>query len=329
MRRTNGEHGQHPIRYPDRWVGSSAPLLVATALLLVVDAAWGLYAHWSFSSHGLASLTGVPAALMLPLTLARYRNSLPIRTVILCAAGFICFSMTAADFSYLVVSTNAPLVDDKLAAFDRMLGFDWPAMFEWVQHRNSLNTIFGFAYSGVTVQIAVVTVYLAFTKRFEQLAEFNLILVITSVVTIGLSGFFPAEGPFKYYAAVTQTDASMLSDFEPTRQGVLRTLDFVTAQGLVSMPSFHAIMALLLIYGLRGTRIWILMLMLNVLVLLSTPTRGGHYLVDLIAGALTFAIVVIAVRVWPARLLSSNPQAPGDTAPSGVERQPFNPRANS
>lgn len=253
---------------------------------------------------------------MLPLTLTRYRNNLSIRTVILCTALFICFSMTAADFSYLVVSTNAPLVDDKLAAFDRMLGFDWPRMFEWVGRHKLLSTLCGLAYSSVAVQIAVVTTCLAFTRRFKQLAEFDLIFVITAIATIGLSGIFPAEGPFKYYAAVAHADASMLSDFEPTRQGALRTVDFVTAQGLVSIPSFHAIMALLLIYGGRPTRILPLMLMINAVVLLSTPTRGGHYLVGLFAGALTFVIVVMLVRLWPARLVSSSPQPPGDMAPS-------------
>ncbi|TCF96608.1 hypothetical protein BZM26_36615 [Paraburkholderia strydomiana] len=325
MRRTNGALIQRPVGYSDRWIGPATPLVVATALLLVVDAAWNLYADWSVSSHGLTALLGVPAALMLPLTLTRYRNNLPIRTLLVCAAGFICFSMAAADFSYLVVSTDAPLVDSKLAAFDRMLGFDWPAMFEWVERHKSLDNVFRVAYSCVTVQIAIVTIYMSFTRRFEQLAEFNLILVITAIATIVLSGFVPAEGPFKYYAAVARADASMLSDFEPIRQGGLRMVDFVAAQGLISIPSFHAIMALLLIYGIRRTRIWPLMVVLNSLVLLSTPTRGGHYLVDLIAGALTFATVVIVVRLWPPRLLILNPQPRGDIARAAIGRSRSTP----
>jgi membrane-associated phospholipid phosphatase len=73
------------------------------------------------------------------------------------------------------------------------------------------------------------------------------------------------------------------------------------AQGLISIPSFHAIMAVLVAYAMRGTRLFFPFLILNAAVMLSTPTRGGHYLVDVLAGVVT---VTIAIMLWNRKSLA-------------------------
>ena len=43
-------------------------------------------------------------------------------------------------------------------------------------------------------------------------------------------------------------------------------------------------------------------IVLDTLIILSCPTEGSHYLVDLIAGAAVAAVAIIAVRAWERRL---------------------------
>src|SRR5262245_7894178 len=78
-------------------------------------------------------------------------------------------------------------------------------------------------------------------------------------------------------------------------------LHFALAQltGVVSFPSFHTTMAILYVYGFGrvGWMGWVAAL-LNVAMLLAIPFYGGHYLVDVFAGAAVALISVVAVKLW-------------------------------
>ena len=61
------------------------------------------------------------------------------------------------------------------------------------------------------------------------------------------------------------------------------------------MPSYHTVLAILIIYAYRGCRrLFTLALVLNGVMLLSLLSEGGHYLIDLIAGG-AVAVVTIAI----------------------------------
>jgi PAP2 superfamily len=280
--------------FPVQTARPHAPLLAATLALLLLDALWCIVGHWIIPLRSVMLAALGSLGLLAPLLVRRYRRDLAVRTALLCCASFIWFSLTMAVFSYLVVSTNAPLIDAHLARLDQHLGFDWPAVFLWTRRHPGFDLILALAYASAIGQIGAVIIYLAIANRREQLAEFTTVFVVTAVLTVIVSGFFPAEGPFKFYSAL-HADASMLSHFEPLREGTLRTIDPLTTQGLVSIPSFHTVVALLLAYAMRRTYVWPLFVVLSVLVILSTPVRGGHYLVDLVAGALMLG-AVLAVR---------------------------------
>lgn len=284
------------MRHPSMLIEPHRSLWAAAILLAVIDFAWGMEGHWVFKMRSLEIALAVVFCLLLPLASGRYRADDRMRTALLCSSGFILFSLPASFFDYLTVTTNEPLIDKTLAAWDHMLGFDWPAVYLWIKQRPQLNLAFAIAYASVLFQISVVIIYLAFTRRKTQLAEFNVALILTYLITSVISVYCPAAGPAKYYQAVVHADVSMLSHFEPLRNGILRFFDLRVAQGLVSIPSFHAIMAILLTYAMRRTRIFPAFLALNLLVIASTPTQGEHYLVDLIAGAITAAAVIVFLK---------------------------------
>ena len=279
-------------------IAPDAVLFVITLLLAVVDMVWCRGGHWSVTVRGVAPVFFVVPGMLSPLLFERYRYDERTRVGLICSSLFISFSVVASIFSYLVVSTNAPLVDSSLASWDHMIGFDWPKIFLWTKERPRLDFVLDLAYSSVFPQIGVVILYLAYTRRHEQLAEFNGVLAICFLITSIISCFFPAAGPAKYYQAVVHADVSMLSHFEPLREGTLRIIDLRKMQGLVSIPSFHMIMAMLLVYVMRKTPLYSVFLILNIVVTASTPTRGEHYLVDLIAGAIT---VVTVMALWSSR----------------------------
>jgi hypothetical protein len=274
-------------------------LLTITSILLALDVVWCLKGHWTVDSRGIVVRVSVALGVLIPLISTRYRHDERIKTMMVCTSLLLLFSLISSVFSYLIVSTNAELVDESLARWDRALGFDWPQVFLWLQQQPKLDRILAVAYASVIPQIIVVIAYLSLTNRHKTLAEFNGAFVVSFLIIEFVSAFFPAAGPFKYYAGVVHADASMLSHFEPLRSGALRTIDLFATQGLISIPSFHAILAILLIYAMRETRMRMVFLWVNIVVIVSTPTRGGHYLVDLIAGAFT---VLLVIGMWKVRI---------------------------
>ncbi len=65
---------------------------------------------------------------------------------------------------------------------------------------------------------------------------------------------------------------------------------------MITFPSYHSVMAVLLAYAARGTFLSFLSLVLNALMLVSVPTEGGHYLTDAIAGIAIAVSSILLVR---------------------------------
>jgi membrane-associated phospholipid phosphatase len=74
--------------------------------------------------------------------------------------------------------------------------------------------------------------------------------------------------------------------------------------GLITFPSFHTAVAVLMVHAARGTSCFWLAIVVNALMILSTFTEGGHYLVDVVAGA---AIALLAIGVVSAARSSRSP----------------------
>ena len=81
------------------------------------------------------------------------------------------------------------------------------------------------------------------------------------------------------------------------RAGSARNFSLPHLQGVIAFPSFHTVGAILLMYAHRPPMpSFSVVLTLNVLMLLSVPSEGQHYLVDVISGAIVAAVSIVLVR---------------------------------
>jgi membrane-associated phospholipid phosphatase len=73
-------------------------------------------------------------------------------------------------------------------------------------------------------------------------------------------------------------------------------MDYNRAEDIIKFPSFHTTLAIILTYSVRHYR-WALAVFvpLNCLVIVSIPTVGGQYLVDLFGGAAVAGLAIILV----------------------------------
>jgi membrane-associated phospholipid phosphatase len=277
-------------------VGKTASCWIATAVLLAIDGLWLAAGGWRVQPAGLVVHTCIIACLASILLLRRFREEPRVARTVLAMSLLLLFSNVAAVFSYLVVSTDARLVDDTLSAWDHALGFDWWSLYVRSRAYPHAMLILQCAYFSLLPQLVILALFLGFSGRIETLTTFIELFVISSLCTILISGLVPAAGPWMLAPARGVVDAHLVSQFEPIRAGTLRTIDLLDMQGLISMPSLHTILALLIVYAMWSTPLRYAFVLLNVLTIAATPIVGGHYLVDLLAGAV-LVTAVIAVRV--------------------------------
>ena len=208
-------------------------------------------------------------------------------------AAYCCLSNLGLVFSYLCVSLDAPLIDPYLIRLDAMLGFDWERLYRWVHSHQDAQTVLALAYDSLLWQSAVIPLFLGLFGYREYLAKYLFCMMLATFLAIFVSTPFPAEGAFVHFNINDPGTASNTSYFGLLRSGAMRLFDLGQVQGLIAMPSLHTAYAIIFIYALRHIAfLFPFSALLNLVMVASTPTQGGHYLVDVIAGVLLAAIVI-------------------------------------
>lgn len=195
-----------------------------------------------------------------------------------------------------------PLVDDLLARGDAWLGLSAPAITGWIVQYPALTTLLGVAYLSSFPLVFGSVIMLALLGRARRMWELCLAFAATLTISVVVATLFPAIGAFAYYDLPQSTLQLLpagsgiyhLPAFEAYRSGTSATVDFGSLQGVVTFPSFHTALALMTAWAWRdlpGVR-WA-MLGWNLLVIVSTIPIGGHYVVDLMGGAVVWALCAL------------------------------------
>ncbi len=291
----------------------------AIAAIGLLNALWIFYGGFEFIWSELFSpVTGVVILLAISAFYTVYRPVEDFALVTLWTAILIAFSVVAALNSYLMASLQFSFKDEYLAAFDHRLGFDWLSLLELVGRDPLIGKVATFIYSTSLPLVAFTLIYLGLTGRSKRLELFMTSLIIACFVTIALSGPMVAMGPYGHYdipaelyqefapAVTTQGPGSTwLSHVMALRDGSMRVLSLSNSEGVITFPSFHTVMSVLMIFALRGYG-WVSWGggILNFAILVTVPLDGNHYLADMMAGTAVAVIVwygLLKLQEWLAR----------------------------
>lgn len=283
-----------------RHISENQVLWAIIAVMIGVDALWA----WSLGIRialNPANIFALCEFMVVGLVYATVRSNERVAVFAASAAQLVAFTAAAVVLSYLTVTSKFPLIDRYLAAADAAIGFDWPSLFMWVRAHPAVDRVLALAYNSGVVQIIVLVMLLPALERHERLREFVWLIVLTMLIILPLSWVFPAESAWAYFRATGLTNAYHMADFTALRSGQMPEITLARVNGLVTFPSFHAAFGLIMIYASRGIRVLFpVSLGLNTLLIASTPTSGGHYLVDVLAG-LALVPVAIAIIRWRQR----------------------------
>jgi membrane-associated phospholipid phosphatase len=286
--------------------------------LLLVDLTWLAFSQLSVVPLSLVGPVAMSAGLALAARYYRYRRG----ETRLADALELCGQMTAfmtvgALFSYLVATLGMPMQDAALYAIDQSLGLDWLAYLKAVDKRPLLGTLFRMAYDSFIPQVLVLLLVLSFSGLGHTARIMILAMMLSGIVTILISGLLPAMAMFVHlnlspadYPNLSPSAAFVhVKDIHALRAGLPLDLDLSKAEGIITFPSYHAALGLLmLLAGLSHPVLRWPFSALNLTMIAATPIDGGHYFIDVAAGLLIAATCYLLAR----RLLR---------APRGLARQ--------
>jgi len=163
-------------------------------------------------------------------------------------------------------------------------------------------------YGSLLPQMGIAVLCLAFTGRVLWVRTIMLTYILATLVTIAISAALPAAGVWLYYG-LTEADARVVPIvstvwpvFTGLRDGSVRALVGFGAEGVITFPSLHAALAVIMVVALWPIAAlrWPI-LALNVGMLVATPIDGAHYLTDVLAGIAIAVTSLLAARALTIR----------------------------
>jgi membrane-associated phospholipid phosphatase len=203
-----------------------------------------------------------------------------------------------ACLSYVCAALELPLRDREMQWLDRQLGFDWLKIMGGLDHWPWLLLLLDAAYSTFTFQLIATALLLLLARPRCELNRFFMTFICASILAEVASVLVPTLGPmaavsdhFNNLPTLGRTTAHIVLSL---REGTLKTIEFSAIDGIISFPSLHAAVAVIVPFTLRWSKqLFWPVAVLDGMMLLSAVPSGNHYFVDVIAGC-TVAVGAIA-----------------------------------
>ncbi|HTW87343.1 MAG TPA: phosphatase PAP2 family protein [Candidatus Binataceae bacterium] len=209
-------------------------------------------------------------------------------------ALWLAFSAVGIIFTYDAASLRLPLRDADFAAIDAALGFHWPQWSKLIGSHRLVARPLTVAYFVLVPEIFLTVIYFAHIGRGDRNDEFLWMIMVSLVICTVLSAFFPAVGPCTYFFGVKPR---FIQHLLAVRAGTVKTFSLNAMEGIITWPSFHAVFAVVTPYVHRPPiRTFVPITAVNILMLISIPTNGCHYLFDVLAGLVLAFTSILMVR---------------------------------
>lgn len=208
---------------------------------------------------------------------------------------------------------SGPFADERLAAADRALGFDWPAFAHYIAHSPSLTNCVVLVYNSFAWQPFLMIGGLFAARREGRAWQAVTAGAVAALITAIIYPLTPAVGAYIHFGLDRAEFARFGAgwQFGPVLSAIKNDgVRSLTAQmiftGYVSFPSYHAAVATIFAWSMWPfQKARMLFVPLNVAMVIVATVGGGHYFVDVIGGT-----VVAACAIVCAKRLVTEDQAP-------------------
>lgn len=206
-----------------------------------------------------------------------------------------------------------PLADPLLASMDSYSGISIVSINMWAASSPLIAGALQISYEAtVSVCFLVLLCNYAIGDRhrlWHVIATGSIAMQLTSFISL----FLPARGSTATFnlqelqGAGLPLDAGTfaLKSFDYFYFGQDKLVQLDKLNGIVCFPSFHTVLALMIVQGTSHPILRQFALAYCVLTLISTIPIGGHYIVDILGGALVW-LISMKIGQWACRSLRSS-----------------------
>lgn len=237
----------------------------------------------------------------------------PRLALALVAVGvFAGFTAASSVLIFALLPLPNPMVDDQLTRIGHWMGYDWQVLVLAMTDYPAISRALGLVYHSALPQLGLTICLLAAYGRALALHRFLLVGIVTLGICVAIWWAWPSVG---YVGVLPLSDEVMAAngmiygqDYGAVLTRLLQhgpghiTPEVIT--GVVGFPSYHTVMACLVVWYCWRTLLFVPALLVNLAMLMATLVHGGHHLIDVLGG-----IAVFALGVWLSnRLIRPEPQ---------------------
>jgi membrane-associated phospholipid phosphatase len=245
-------------------------------------------------------VTGGLAALLAALHTVYHRRDARLAAMVRAIFWGLVLSNEYAGPMYLAARVPSPLRDAALASADRALGLPAASVVAWAAHHPWLQRALDVSYDSLIALSFLALIVPPLLSQNDESDELLVALALGIVASLAVLAVWPAIGPWASEAlAPSAAQAATGRALLALKAGAPVTLDFSAPEPIVSVPSWHTILAVLSAAALRRVRVGrVVAALWAAVIVLSTLTTGWHYLVDVAAGvAVALGAQRLAARI--------------------------------
>jgi PAP2 superfamily len=218
-------------------------------------------------------------------------------------------AMACGAIAMLELRLNFPIADAMLHRVDLALGMDGVRVATIVaQHRDALIPILALVYNNTLQLFFGSLILLSLTKDRVEAWRAAFIFIGTLLTTCAVAAFIPATGLINWAppSVLTFLPQAFMSHFEEFYYGVHPLLRLQVIDGVITFPSFHAVVGFLVFSMWRKRTVTLVAAAIWLAVELLSTVTGGHYVIDLIGGFVVWAAWFAVSRLIERRIAESS-----------------------
>lgn len=188
----------------------------------------------------------------------------------------------------IALATNAvqltpfPPIDKEILKIESYIHINLITLMEWTNSYPSFKTLLSIIYDTLPYQMSILPLCVIASGKFYLLRDYYFLLLLTTLTGFTLYYFFPTTAPASILNSPLFSPEQIATGykFNQIHNHIIPTTN---EGGLIALPSFHTIWALLCVYLLKE---WIVpcifLLIINSLLIVSCVLLGWHYPIDIV-----------------------------------------------
>lgn len=194
-------------------------------------------------------------------------------------------------------------VDQQVVALETRLHISMEAILAWTNNHPQFKNLLQIIYDSLPWQMSILPLLVIVTCRFHLLREYYFLLLCTTLLGFVFYYFFPTTAP----ASIIDSpffSADQIATGLKFKQIHHHIIPSTNAGGLIALPSFHVIWAVLCVVLIREWFIpCIILACINALLIASCVLLGWHYLTDIVGSMMVLLISYYCLKKCKMSLL--------------------------